>query len=332
IAECAEFARSIRYFWSSAASANSASPLLSRSHPDVLLEPLRRGFAAVDVAVAVDRHEFGAVASGLPRVSPGKQNERVNPARLAVADADPLLPSGILNVIGLGIGDVDLILAVEGNPARLAELGPRRGERLAVLIEDLNAVVAAIADEHTSARIDRDGVNRMEFAGCPAGLAPRGHEFSRARELHDAIVAGFTVSVGDEHVAARRHRDVARRREMIRTAPFLPWCPKRHEHFAFRAELDDDLPALVAFRRPICRNGIGHPHIALLIDRQPVRPDEQAAAKTLDDFAFRTELQDRIGFRIAALISESRRILEALAAHNRPDMAAIGIHRNFSDG
>src|SRR5262249_23974595 len=178
----------------------------------------------------------------LSRVSPGKQNERVNPARLGIANADPLFPPWILDVIGLGIGDVDMILAVEGNPARLAELRARRRERLAVLIEDLNAVVAAIADEHTATRIDRDGVNRMEFAGRPAGLPPRGHEVSRARELHDAIVSGLTVSVGDEDVAARRHCDVARRREMIRTAPLLPWCAKRHEHFAFRAELDDHLP------------------------------------------------------------------------------------------
>jgi hypothetical protein len=63
-----------------------------------------------------------------------------------------------------------------------------------------------------------------------------------------------------------------------------------------------------------------------------VWPHEQAAAETLDDLAFRTELQNRIGFGVAALVTETRRILQALSAHHRPDMATIGIHCNFSNG
>jgi hypothetical protein len=114
------------------------------------------------------RRRFQRWCAGRPR----ETNEGVDPARLRVADPDPFLPARILHVIGLRVGDVDLILAVEGDPARLSELRPRHRQRFSVLIEDLDAVVAAIADEDAAARIDRDRVNRMELTRRPAALAP----------------------------------------------------------------------------------------------------------------------------------------------------------------
>src|SRR5437867_12513814 len=52
----------------------------------------------------------------------------------------------------LRIGDVDRVLLVDIDPARTTELLPLRDER-AVLVEDLNPVVVAIADEEAAARV-----------------------------------------------------------------------------------------------------------------------------------------------------------------------------------
>src|SRR5262245_41030299 len=172
----------------------------------------------------------------------------------------------------------------------------------------------------------------MELTRRPSALAPGGDELSGAREFHDAVVPRLAMTIRDKHIADGRNRNVARRREMIRTASLLSGRAERHQHLSVRAELDDDLATLVAFRRAVRGHGIGDPHVALRVDGEPVRPDEHAAAETLHDLAVRTELQYRIGFRVAALVAEARRILEALAAHNGPDVPAIGIDRDLADG
>ena len=103
------------------------------------------------------------------------------------------------------IGDIQRVgLLVDVHPARAAELEPL-GDELPVLIEDLNAVVLTIADEHASARIDGERVRDIELARAHAFLAPRLEELSVLVELHDARVAdrqaAAGVAVGDEDVA-----------------------------------------------------------------------------------------------------------------------------------
>src|SRR5262245_12748576 len=120
---------------------------ISRPHPHVLLQPFGVRFTAVDVSVLVDGDKLGAVSRGLSWIAPRIENERVHPSALGIPNPDAHLPARILHIVGLGIGDVDLVFAVEEDPARFAELGPY-GERLPLLIEDLDSVVAAIADEY----------------------------------------------------------------------------------------------------------------------------------------------------------------------------------------
>src|SRR5215510_13936987 len=110
------------------------------------------------------------------------------------------------------------------------------------------------------------------------------------------------MAVGDEYVAAGRHDDVARRRQVIRTAARLPRRAQRHQHLAVGTELDDHLSALVALRRPVLGDGIGNPDVAAPIDVETVRPDEHAAAEAPDHLAVGAELEYRIALRVAALV------------------------------
>ena len=48
----------------------------------------------------------------------------------------------------------------------------QRREVRAFLVEQLNAVVVAVADEHAAARVDRDRVHRAELARPVARAAP----------------------------------------------------------------------------------------------------------------------------------------------------------------
>ena len=72
---------------------------------------------------------------------------------------------------GFGIGDVDTVVLRDRDAARPPELPPLL-EKLAALIEDLDAIVLAVADEQPAARVDRDGVRLADLAG-PRALAPQ---------------------------------------------------------------------------------------------------------------------------------------------------------------
>src|SRR4029453_11275371 len=92
--------------------------------------------------------------------------------------------------------------------------------------------------------------------------------------------------------------------EVIGTRPGLPRCTQRHQHLSRRTELDDRLPALVAFWRAVLGDRVGHPNVAVPVDGEPVRPDEHAATEALDHLTVRAELEHRIRFRVAALVAE----------------------------
>ena len=72
---------------------------------------------------------------------------------------------------------------------------------LPFLIEDLDAVVPAVGDKHTTPRIDGNRMNGPELAGRISGLAPRLDELAIFRELHDAVVVVHAVTVAHEDVA-----------------------------------------------------------------------------------------------------------------------------------
>src|SRR5439155_15334464 len=93
--------------WTWAAWGSNQQPVL-RPHPDVLLQSPGSRLASKDGAVAIDRHELRSVAGGLPWITPGIQDECIDPSRSGIANPDPFLPTGVLHVIGFRVGHVDL--------------------------------------------------------------------------------------------------------------------------------------------------------------------------------------------------------------------------------
>ena len=79
--------------------------------------------------------------------------------------------------IRLGIGDINIILDVDENPARPAELRLLLDEA-SLLIEDLDAIVVSVSDEQPPFGIERQTVRRVELAGSNPFLSPALDEFS----------------------------------------------------------------------------------------------------------------------------------------------------------
>ena len=105
---------------------------------------------------------------------------------------------------------------------------------------------------------------------------------------HDARVGVAAMAVGNEDVAVRRGHDGRWRIELIGTAAGGVRFAERHQDLAVGAELEN-LVAFAAAAEPV-----GHPHVALAVDVQTVREQQQAGAEALQQFAGRIEFEDRI--------------------------------------
>src|SRR3954452_22436369 len=81
-----------------------------------------------------------------------------------------------------------------------------------VVVEDLDALVAAIGRINVALGIDGDAVDAGELAGRVASLAPRLDEHAVLRERGDAR---FAAAIGDEDVALRVPGDVGRAIEEV---------------------------------------------------------------------------------------------------------------------
>ena len=133
--------------------------------------------------------------------------------------------------------DVDAVVGGDGDAARPPELPPLVDER-AVLIEDLDAVVLAVAHEHPPARVERDRVRLADLAAARPLLAPLLDERAVLGEPDHAVVLAVAVAVGDEDVAARRHHDVGRLIEQIGARAADAGLAQRHQHAAIGVELE----------------------------------------------------------------------------------------------
>ena len=74
-----------------------------------------------------------------------------------------------------------------------------------MLIENLNAIVAAVADEETPLGVERQRVGLIELDGPGSFLAHDRDQLSVLGELQNARI-GAAVSFGDEDVAVGRGR------------------------------------------------------------------------------------------------------------------------------
>src|SRR6185437_16820183 len=111
---------------------------------DVALQRLRPHLRSVNIPPRIDRHSFRRARR--PWMLRGIRNERAHASVLRAADANAALPIGARAVdrARLRVGDVDVVLRVDVDAARPAELVPGV-EQLAVLVEDLDPVVAPVA-------------------------------------------------------------------------------------------------------------------------------------------------------------------------------------------
>src|SRR5689334_11281540 len=123
-----------------------------------------RRLAGIHAALAIERDAFWQ------RAFDGAAHDPV----LDAAEVDPRL---VLNV-----SDIDRVVGRDQQPAGPAKLGPLL-EVLAVLVEDLDALVPTIGDEHTAAAVERHGVRHVELAGPHAFFAPRLDELPLFRKL-----------------------------------------------------------------------------------------------------------------------------------------------------
>src|SRR5580765_5797696 len=96
------------------------------------------------------------------------------------------------------------------------------------------------------------------------------------------------MTLGDVNVAVGRvGGDVVRLAQRVRRISLHARFAERHQHLALWAELDDNVPLLVLARILLQLVGaryarVSHPHVALALDMDAVRPYEHAAAKAPD--------------------------------------------------
>src|SRR5882762_7147298 len=133
----------------------------NRSVPEMLGKLPRPDFAAEDIAHRVYGNAFGG-AGALHLLRIGNAVEDF--AGLELADADAAEPAGVRgDTVGFGVGDVDEAVA-QVYAARAAELLPL-GDEGAVLLEDLDAVVAAVGNEEPPVGVHGDIVRGLELGG-----------------------------------------------------------------------------------------------------------------------------------------------------------------------
>ena len=173
-----------------------------------------------------------------------------------------------------------------------------RVEELALLIEDLDAVIASIGHIQTSLRIELQGVRRTELSGPEAELAPLLDEGAVGRELENPpgragrrVQTLPAVAVGHEDVAIRSDDHVARLVELAGPAAGLTSRTQAEQLLAFRAKLDH-LMALGAGFVPL---RVSDPDVAVVVDVQPVRQHEQPGPEACQHLAgVAVELQNRV--------------------------------------
>src|SRR5262249_37238776 len=135
--------------------------------------------------------------------------------------------------------DVENVVLVNVNAARTAELLPLCN-KFAVLVEDLNPVVVAIADKQASLRVHRHRVRLIELARTGAQLAPGLNQLAGFRKFEDAVISG-AVSLRYEDDAVGRNQNIIRLVEIVglgRASRFT----ERHQKLSFGTEFVDLIP------------------------------------------------------------------------------------------
>ena len=260
----------------------------------------------------VDRDPLGPARAGRVLVGLRIRDEGRHPAGRRVADVDAAQPSLVAARVRLGVRRVEDILLVDEQPARPSELVPRL-EVVPLLVEDLHAAVAAVADEEASLRVHGERVRVAELPVRRARASPLQEEGAVGRELHDAVVAARVVPVRHEDAAVGRDEDVRRLVEVVRAVPRHALLAQHHQDLALGAELVDDVSPAIRHGRVSHR--VGHPHGAVLLHEHPVRPRDESRAEAAHDVPLGVEEQDGVDVALDA------QVRAAALAH--PDVLAV---------
>ena len=253
---------------------------------DVPLQALGSDFGAIDHALGIRRDAFGSAGRRPILIGLGIRNEGLHRAVFGASDADPAFPAGMTSHVRFGVGDVQDVVLVDIEAAGTAELRPLV-EKLPILVENLDAVVGAVADKQTSFGIEGQRVGRIEVTRRSSFFPPRLDELAVFRELNDARVGVPAVPIGDEDIAVGGDDHVRGLIERVRPISGDASLPQRHQDLSIRVKFEDLLALAVL---PL---SVGHPNVSLLIDVNTVRKHEHAAAKALEQFTGRIELQNR---------------------------------------
>src|SRR5216684_54197 len=293
-----------------------------------------RPFGGVDVAVGVDGHTLARRALIHPVVAFERRDEPGDPVLVDRTDPDAVTPVRVVVRARLRVDHVDRVALDEeatGAAEHIARLEVR-----SVLIEDLDAVVAAIGHPQAAPRVEHQRVRRAKLAVTHADSAPRLDELPVGRERADARrgsaldALGYRVrgdhalrivSVGHVDAAVGADGDVVRLVELTVGAAGLARNAQAQQLLTLRAELVDLMPlgaCLVA-------REIGDPHVALLVHGDAVRRDHDSLAEVREHRAgLPIELEDGIERGVVAVDGTTAGSSRA-AALVGPDVAVDGI-------
>src|ERR1017187_8425628 len=254
---------------------------------DVLFHVLGADFRTVDVALRIRRHTFRRARNG----GSGRRirDEGGHRAVFRAPHPDASFPAGVMTVAllagGFGIGHIHHVVLVDEDSARAAELLPFV-EKLTVLVEDLDPVVGAVADEQPSFGIERERMGNLELAVFRSMASPLFNEFSILGELHDSGIPSLRImAVRNEDVAIRSDGDGVRLIEGVRAVTCDASLAEGHQDLAIRTEFKN----LVTLS--ISSLAVGDPQVALFVHQDAVGKHEHARPPALQKLAGRIEFQ-----------------------------------------
>src|SRR5258706_258689 len=297
------------------------------------------GGVAVAVGVAGPSHRRRALIH--PVVAFQRRDEPGDAVLVDRADPDAVTPVRVVVRARLRVDHVDRVAPDEeatGAAEHIARLKVR-----SVLIEDLDAVVAAIRHPQAASPVERQRVRGAELAVTHADSAPRLDELPVGRELADARRGAALdalgdrvhgdhalcfVSIGHVDAAVGADDDVVWLVEVTVGVAGLARDAQAQQLLTLRAELVDLMPlgaCLVA-------REIGDPHVALLVHGDAVRRDHDALAEVRKHRAgLAIEFEDGIERRVVAVDGTTAGSRRA-AALVGPDVAVDGIDVNAGRG
>src|SRR5215470_5091815 len=143
-----------------------------RSALGIALNPLGAIHPHIDVAVVIDGYGLAplSVAGGLAFRERGG-NEGGHRSVPGAADREPAPEATIDSPGRFGIRAIKNIVLVDEEATRAPKLFPL-GDKLAILIEDFDAVVPAVSDEQAASRIHRQRMRQSKLPRAAAPLAP----------------------------------------------------------------------------------------------------------------------------------------------------------------